>query len=880
MQKAPHPPHWANRLLEFFCAPHLLEEVQGDLYERFERQAVLFGVKIAQRQYVYNVLSFIRPFALKRQPSIYPSTYLYSPPMLRSYFKIAFRNLAKNKVYSFINIGGLAVGMAVAMMIGLWIYDELSYDKYHQNYDRLAQVMQHQTFNGHKGTESSIPMPLVNELRTKYGSDFKHLAMSTWQGDGILTYGETKITRQGNYMDVDIPKMLSLKMLKGNYDGLKELNSVLLSESTAKALFGNVDPMGKLMKIDNKTDVKVTGVYEDLPFNTRFRELHFIAPWKLYVSLQKWVQRALDENQWGNNSFQLFAQIADKADMEKVSKKIKNAKLDKVDAEEKKFKAEIFLNPMSDWHLRSNWEEGVKTGGFIQYVWLFAIVGVFVLLLACINFMNLSTARSEKRAKEVGIRKAVGSVRAQLINQFFSESFLVVLFAFVGAVVFTLALLPWFNEVTDKKISFPWLTPAFWLISGGFIGVTGLLAGSYPALYLSSFNPVKVLKGTFRAGRFASVPRQVLVVVQFTVSVTLIIGTIIVYRQIQHTKDRPIGYDKNGLIMMQMMSPDFYGKYDLLRTELKNNGAILEMTESSSPLTGVWSNNGGFDWKGKDPSLQADFATIWVTHDFGKTVGWQFKEGRDFSRSFSTDTAAIVINEAAVKFMGLKNPLGTVVQWGQGKGAEYFTIVGIIKDMLMQSPYEPVKQTIYLLNYENVNWMTLKLNPAKSATQSIAAIEAAFKKHIPSAPFDYKFADEEFGKKFTSEERIGKLAGVFALLAVFISCLGLFGLASFVAEQRTKEIGVRKVLGASVLNLWGLMSKDFIILVIISCLIAGPIAYYYLNDWLQDYKYRTEISWWIFAASGVGALLITLLTVSYQSIRAALVNPVKSLKSE
>lgn len=800
--------------------------------------------------------------------------------MIRNYLKIALRNLAKHKVYSFINIGGLAVGMAVAMLIGLWIYDELSYDRYHQHYDRLAQVMQHQTFNGYKGTEHSIPMPLVNELRTKYGSDFKHLAMATWEGDRILTYGETKITRSGNYMDVDIPKMLSLKMRKGTYAGLNELNSVLLSESTAKALFGNVDPMGKFIKIDNKLDVKVTGVYEDLPFNTRFRELNFIAPWKLYVSSQKWVQRALEENQWGNNSFQLFAQIADHADMEKLSRKIKNVKWDKVDAEEKKFKAEIFLHPMSDWHLQSNWEEGVKTGGFIQYIWLFAIVGAFVLLLACINFMNLSTARSEKRAKEVGIRKAVGSIRTQLINQFFSESFLVVTFAYVGAVLFILALLPWFNEVSDKKMVFPWAEPTFWLISIGFIFITGLLAGSYPALYLSSFQPIRVLKGTFKAGRFAAVPRKVLVVIQFTVSVTLITGTIIVYRQIQHTKDRPLGYTNDGLISMQMMSPEFYGKYDVVRTELKNQGAIVEMTESSSPLTGVWSNNGGFDWKGKDPSLQAEFATIWVTHDFGKTVGWQFKEGRDFSRQFSTDTSAIVINEAAVKFMGIKDPIGKAVQWGSGKDAEYFTIVGVIKDMLMESPYEPVKQTIYFMDYENVNWMTLKLNPNKSASESIAKIEATYKKLIPSAPFSYKFVNEEFGKKFVSEERIGKLAGGFAILAVLISCLGLFGLASFTAEQRTKEIGVRKVLGASVFNLWKLLSKDFVVLVIISCFIATPIAYYYLNDWLQDYKYHTDISWWVFALAGVGALAITLLTVSYQSIKAALMNPVKSLKSE
>ncbi len=515
-------------------------------------------------------------------------------------------------------------------------------------------------------------------------------------------------------------------------------------------------------------------------------------------------------------------------------------------------------------------------------------MGVFVLLLACINFMNLSTARSEKRAKEVGIRKAVGSIRGQLISQFFSESFLVVALAFLGAIGLILALLPWFNEVAAKQIAFPWAEPLFWLTSLGFILITGLLAGSYPALYLSSFQPIKVLKGhgpslRFRVGNLAAAPRKVLVVVQFTVSITLIIGTLIVYRQIQHTKNRPIGYDNKGLVMISMLSPAFYGKYDVLKTDLKRAGVIQEMAESSSPLTGVWSNSSGFSWPGKDPALDPDFSTVFVTHDFGKTVGWQFKEGRDFSRTFSTDSSAMVINEAAAKFMGLAHPLGTVVKWGEdddaGK-AGYFTIVGVIKDVLAESPYEPVKQAFYFMDYENVNWITLKLNPNQSASESIAVIQSTFKKHVPSAPFDYKFADEEFGKKFASEERIGKLAGGFAILAVFISCLGLFGLASFTAEQRTKEIGVRKVLGASVLNLWSLLSKDFVMLVILSCLIASPIAYYYLSEWLTNYEYRTDLSWWIFVGAGVGALLITLLTVSYQSVKAALTNPVKSLRSE
>jgi ABC-type antimicrobial peptide transport system permease subunit len=389
-----------------------------------------------------------------------------------------------------------------------------------------------------------------------------------------------------------------------------------------------------------------------------------------------------------------------------------------------------------------------------------------------------------------------------------------------------------------------------------------------------------VLKGTFKVGRFASMPRKVLVVMQFTISLALIIGAIIVYNQIQYSKDRPIGYNRNGLMMVQMKSPDFYGKFDLLRTDLRNLGAIEELSESSSPLTEVWSDNDGFSWQGKDPTLDGDFGTIWVTHDFGKTVGWQFKEGRDFSREFKTDSSAIVLNESAVKFMGIKNPVGTMVKWGTDAKAKSYKVIGVIKDMLMESPYEAVRQTIYFMDYENVNWIVMKLNPNKSASESVSKIEAAFKKYIPSAPFDYKFADTEFAAKFAAEERIGKLSTFFAALAIFISCLGLFGLASFVAEQRTKEIGVRKVLGASVFNLWRLLSKDFVLLVIISLLIAVPISYYFMHNWLQSYQYRTKISWWVFAVAGFGAFVITILTVSFQAIKAAIANPVKSLRTE
>jgi len=442
--------------------------------------------------------------------------------------------------------------------------------------------------------------------------------------------------------------------------------------------------------------------------------------------------------------------------------------------------------------------------------------------------------------------------------------------------------LPWFNNLSGKLVTTPYSSPFFWLLSVAFICITSLVAGSYPALYLSSFNPVKVLKGTFRVGRFASVPRKVLVVTQFTVSVALIISTIIIYRQVQVAKARPVGYTRDGLIMIEKKSSDFDGKYDLLRSELKNTGVVAEMSEAFGKVTEIASGNGGFTWRGKDPNLQDQFGTLPVTFEYGKTVGWQFVQGRDFSRAFVTDSNSMVINESAAKYMGLTNPVGEDITWKfQDQPLKYYKIIGVVKDMVMESPYEPMYPTVFMIKgHVGTSQINIKINPNVSASQALPKIEAVFKKLIPSAPFEYKFADQEYAAKFASEEKIGSLAAVFGGLAIFISCLGLFGLASFVAEQRVKEIGVRKVLGASVMNLWGMLSKDFVLLVIISQVIASPIAYYFMNKWLQHYKYRTNISWWIFALTAAGAITITLATVSYQSIKAALANPVKSLRSE
>ncbi|MDB5087034.1 MAG: hypothetical protein JWR09_1028 [Mucilaginibacter sp.] len=795
--------------------------------------------------------------------------------MIKNYLKIAWRNILKNKASSLINIGGLSVGMAVAMLIGLWIWNEFSFDKYHQNYNSVAQVMQNQTFNGSIRTGKAIPVPLGDELRKNYGANFKYVVMSSWAWSHVLTVGDKKISGEGSFMEADAPRLFSLKILKGTGDDLNDPSSILLSQSLSKSLFGDTDPINKLLQFDNQKSFKVTGVYEDPPQNTTFhlRGIAFIASWNYYASNIIAKQTLPD---WGNNSFQLFVQTADNANMAQVSTKIRDAKLKRVSKEDARYKHQLFLNPMSKWHLYSDFKNGVSVGGKIQYVWLFGIIGVFVLLLACINFMNLSTARSEKRAKEVGIRKAVGSVRGQLISQFLCESLLVAVFAFVFSLVLVRLALPVFNSVADKNISILWGSPAFWLIGLGFCLFTGLLAGSYPALYLSSFEPVKILKGTFKAGRFAAIPRKVLVVLQFSVSVVLIVGTVIVFKQIQFAKDRPVGFTRDGLISIEMATEDLHKQFNTVRADLLKSGAAIEVAESSSPATQVNNNSSGFVWKGKDPAMTDDFATIGVTTEYGKTMGWKLADGRDFSREYLTDSVGLILNESAVQYMGFKNPVGEIVKFG-GNDCR---VIGVIKNMVMESPYEPVKQTIYYVNKNMGGFLNIRINPKISTSEALKKIEAVCKTYSPSVPFSYKFVDDEYGKKFSDEVRIGKLASFFAILAIFISCLGLFGMASFMAEQRTKEIGVRKVLGATVFGLWRLMSADFVGLVVISLFIATPFAWYFMQSWLRKYNYHTEISWEIFAVTAAGAIIITLLTVSYQSIKAALMNPVKSLKSE
>ena len=869
-RKIPIPPKLADSFLHWFIKEELEEEVMGDLEEKFYTNLKTKNLFKAKLNYWYQTLNYLRPFAIKNTILTQLNPFF----MFRHNFKISLRTLWRDKGFSLINIGGLALGIAVAMLIGLWIWDELSFNKNYDNYDQIAQVMQNQTFNGKVETWNSQALQLGIELEENYGSHFKHVVMSSFQRGIVLEFEDDKVNCEGYYMDEGAPELFSLKMLDGSREALKDPNSILLAASKSRVLFGNTNPIGQTVIMDNGPELEVAGIFEDLPTNAAFNEMKYLASWDFYAKRFNLAERV----GWGNSWFQTLVQIHDNTDMATVSAAIKDAKLKNVKPEiAEKNKPVIFLQPMSNWRLYSDFKDGIIVGGYIQYVHLFGMIGVFVLLLACINFMNLSTARSEKRAKEVGIRKAIGSYRRQLIGQFFSESFVVTGFALLLAFGLVNQILPQFNEVAEKQISLPIDNHLFWVATIGFSLLTGFISGIYPAIYLSSFQPVKVLKGTFKAGKSALLPRKLLVITQFTVSVALIIGTMIVFSQIQYVKDRPIGYTNKGIINFPIGTDKMNSQYEAFKNDLLNTGLVESVAKSESRITSTGVTNSGFEWPGKDPNLADEFVTMRTTHDFGKVINWNIKEGRDFNKAMATDSMGFIINETAVKYLGLENPVGQTIKWiGNGD----WQIIGVVEDMITQNPYQPIKQTMYFIDYNRTFFTNVKIKPTANMREAITQIGSIYKQYDPVNVFDYRFLDEEYAKKFNDEERIGKLSSFFTLLAIIISCLGVFGLAAYMAERRTKEIGIRKVLGASIGSIWKMLSKDFVILVVIACFLAIPIAYYYAQSWLENFDYRMTISGWTFAAAGIGILLITLLTVSYQAIRAALLNPIQALKSE
>lgn len=785
--------------------------------------------------------------------------------MLVNYLKIAWRHLRKNKTHTVINVLGLSTGMAVALLVGIWVWDELSFNHYHRNHDRIAEILSIGHFNGAVEAGAYSSVPVAAELRTRYAADFSRIALVSWTTQ-TLSIPDKSLQQYGAWAQADYPRMFSLQMIDGSADALSNPSSILVSASLARALYGTTAVTGKEIRSGDTLALKIGGVYADLPENVTLSP-QFLVSWDNNANPGRLVT-----DDWTDHHYQLFVQIAEHARFDAVSERIKDITKPHL----KGGWEEIRLFPMDRWRLWDRFENGEPTGGRLQSVVLCGVIGVFVLLLACINFMNLSTAKSEKRARETGVRKVLGSMRYQLIGQFLGESLLVTFLALAAALLLAQLALPAYDRLCDKHLAIPYTSPLFWLVTLSFTFFTGLISGSYPAFYLSRFNPVHVLKGTFKAGRFASVPRRVLVTLQFTISVSLIIGAIMIFRQVQFAKSRPVGYSEAGLITMNVM-PDLQQHFDALRQDLLSTGAVVDMAESSSPTTNVNNSMLGYDWEGRDPSTTPVIGTLFVSHEFGKTIGWTIKEGRDFSRDFAADSGAFIINEAAVRYMGLKNPVGKYIRWHQVSSP----IVGVVKDMVMESPYQQVEPAFFTLRAnQRIHYLLIRINPAMAVQTALARIEPVMRKYDPVNPFQYSWTDETYGAKFREDERTGRLTCIFAVLAIFISCLGLSGLAAFVAERRTREIGVRKVLGASIYSLWKMLSGEFASVVLVASLIAIPATVWPLHAWLQHYSYRASLAWWIFPAAAVGILIVTLLTVSYQTLRAAMTNPVKSLKVE
>ncbi len=793
--------------------------------------------------------------------------------MFKNYLRLALRQLRRNRGYSFINVFGLATGMAVALVIGIWASDELSIDQHIPNGDRVVEIMQNQWLKG-QASEKTPPLyvgttvsPALNPWlqNGKYQDVFARTAMTLWAGQHLLVNGDKSIDRSGTSAEYTFPLIFGYHFLSGTAESMRDPNTALISRSTSMALYGTENAVGKTFKYENRRPFTVGGVYADQPANSSLHSFDF------FISM------ANEETSWVRNitnfedhDCRIYALLASNTTVDQATARIKNICSPYVHFAYETYKVLPFQ------HLYLHYDDSNSVGeGRIVYVKMLGIIGIFILLLACINFMNLATARSEKRAKEVGIRKTVGSLRVNLIVQFLGESVLLAFLSFVFAITLAAMALPWFSQLAGKTMTFPWTNPVFWSASLICILFTGLLAGSYPAFYLSGFSPVKVLKGTFKVGKGAGMPRKVLVVAQFSISLALIIGTAVVFRQIQFAKNQPLGYDQAGLITVPDNTHELDIHYEALRKSLLNTGVVTAIANSSTPITAFYRNN-QLEWEGMtEEAKNQTFRDVNVNADFGSTIGWAVVKGRDFSREHLTDSTAAIVNQTGARLLGFKDPIGkSIKHWGKS-----YTIIGVTKDIISNSPYFPVQPAIFLGDGGH-DVFTIRIKPGVPVHTALAAMEPVFKQFNPASPFIYSFIDDEFQQKFNMESRIGNLATVFSALAVLISCLGLFGLASFVAEQRTKEIGIRKVLGARVLGVWMLLSADFIKLVMISMLIAIPISYYCMDHWLQNYTLRTSLSIWIFVAAGLGLLFVTLTTVSFQAVRAALMNPVKSLHTE
>jgi putative ABC transport system permease protein len=792
--------------------------------------------------------------------------------MFRNYFKTAWRNLTHNKAYSALNILGLAVGMGIALLIGLWVQYQYNYDRNYAGYQQV--YMAHIGFvrNGEKMQMDATAPPMAKALHDEI-PEVEAAVCTDWGSHGLVV-GENKVYLKGALPEADFFKVFPAAAVKGNLaTALKEPYSIVLTESTSKALFRDADPIGKMVRFDNQHDLAVTAIIKDVPANSTL-QYSYVIPFSFLVATNDWLKQ--NSTSWNSNGFETYVRLKPNTTYAQIAPKLKTIYFKYV-PDARQFQSEIFFQAMKDWHLYSNFKNGAADGGFIDYVRLFTLIGALVLLIACVNFTNLATARSEKRAREVGVRKAVGSRRKDLIAQFLVESLVITFFAALLGLLLVQLALPSFNLLTRSPIVMPWASGGFWAIMTGYVLLTGLLAGSRPAFYLSSFQPVKVLKGSISAGRSAALPRKILVVLQFSCSIALIISSFLIYEQIQYGKDRPTGYNSDRLVMTDASS-DLNRNFPALRDEVMRTGLVASITRSSSEVTHL---NAWFmfqDFPGKLPDDVVQLPGVAVADDqYFKTIGMQFVTGKNFVGNYAVDSAYVILNEAAVRRMRLKDPINQVITWNN---TSHFKVIGVVKDALMQSPFDAVTPTFFFFNPDWASKVSYRLSRKADVPTSIAGLGTIFNKYNPAYPYLYHFVDESYADKFVLEVLIGRLSALFAGLAIFISCLGLFGLAAYTAEQRTREIGIRKVLGASVSQLWLLLSKDFILLVLISAIVASPAAWYFLQGWLQKYTYRITIGPGVFLVAAAMALLITVITISFQAIKGALANPTRSLRSE
>jgi putative ABC transport system permease protein len=788
--------------------------------------------------------------------------------MIINYLKIAFRNLLRQKAFSFTNILGLSIGLACALFIVMWILDEFSYDRFFKNYDTIYSIKVTRTFDNTKNTDGAVAYPLTNAIAEKI-PQVKYAVESTYPSSHVLAFNENKITKTGYQVSANFFKLFTFPFLQGNAaTAVTDPNSVVLTAATAQALFGNNSPLGKLVTLDNQQTYKVTGVIGDIPHNSTL-QFDFVIPYSFSPEDYQHVA-----NDWVN-AFNLgYIEVLPGTNIAALEKQINQ--LYKQNNPNDDAKTSYLLQPMSEWRLYSDFKDGKNVGGMIDYVHLFSIIAVVILLIACINFMNLSTAQAEKRAKEVGVRKTLGSDRASLVFQFFMESFLMVCIAFVIALLLVYLLLPSFNLMVDKQIKLPFANAKFWLYAVLMIVFTAIVAGIYPAVYLSSFNAATVLKGTFKASNKLLAPRKLLVIGQFAASFVLIVATIIVYQQIQHARHRDLGYNPNDLIIVSS-SPELDNNYEVLKQQLLNTGVVDAVTRTTSPMTEIWNYSPAPDWPGRPQNNNFIVSAMAVGSDFAKTTGARMIAGRDFKEGSIADSTGIIYNKAAMDKMNLPDPIGKQVKFF----GKTFTIIGVMDNIVMASPYKQVDPMIMLF-YDNKRpgFVDIRLKNGVQPQNAIPKIAAIYKTLNPAYPFEYKFADDEFNKKFATEELIGKLTNIFASISIFICCIGLAGLVSFSIQKRFKEIAIRKILGASVWQIIELIAADFLKLVAIAIVIAIPITWWLMNGWLNNYTYHVTIQPMVFALVAIVMLLITLIIVGLNARNAATTNPATVIKSE